>query len=98
MKRGITAALGAVIAMPTFAAARADAWRPPEPARHVQCSGNGDAAQVDFLKKLADGRMAFKISTAADTFHGVADPRNPRYSMEKQVLALGGKRYFCLHE
>ena len=29
---------------------------------------------------------------------GVADPRNPRHSMEKQVLALGGKKYFCLHE
>ena len=69
MKRGITAALGAVIAMPTFAAARADAWRPPEPARHVQCSGNGDAAQVDFLKKLADAQGGYaKVKSFSDSF------------------------------
>ncbi|MBP8779256.1 MAG: hypothetical protein KBH33_06040 [Alicycliphilus sp.] len=97
MKHLVTAALCAAITLPAFATTRADAG-PPDPARHVQCSGNRDAAQVDVLKKRPDGKLQFRISTAADTFHGVADPRNPRYSMEKQVLALGGQKYFCLHD
>lgn len=97
MKPLITAALGAVITLPGFAATQADTW-PPDPARHIQCSGNRDAAQVEALTKRPDGKWRFKVSTATDTFHGVADPRNPRHSMEKQVLALGGKKYFCLHE
>ena len=97
MKQLLTAALGAAIAMQVFAATRVHA-QPANPARHIQCDGNRDAAQVDALKKRPDGRMEFRISTATDTFHGVANPRNPRYSMEKQVLALGGKKYFCLHE
>lgn len=91
------AALGAAIAMPVLAAAPAHA-QPPDPARHIRCEGKADAAQVDALKVLPGGKVEFKISTWTETFRGVADPRNPKYSMAKQVLALGGKKYFCLHD
>ncbi len=97
MKQRLTAALGAAIAMQAFAADEAPA-PPGNPDRYIVCGANADAAQVNALKRLPDGKVAFQISTWADTFHGVADPRRPRYSIEKQVLALAGRKCFCLHE
>ena len=97
MKQLLTAALGAAIAMQALAATRSHA-HPADPALHIQCDGGRDAARLDALNALPDGTMKFRISTATDIFDGVANPRNPKFSMEKQVLALNGKKYFCLHD
>lgn len=99
MKQLLTAALGAAIAMQALAATRSHAHpHPADLARHIQCEGGRDAARLDALNALPDGTMKFRISTATDIFDGVANPRNPKFSMEKQVLALNGKKYFCLHD
>lgn len=67
-----------------------------DPRLLVKCNDQADAARVDYLKDLPDGRVEFKISTYNDSYQGVANPLSPKHSIEKQVLALEGKRYFCL--
>lgn len=68
------------------------------PGQHIQCAAPSEPAQLDELRSLTDGRLAFKVSTFSQAYAGIADPTDPKHSMEKQVLALQGQRHFCLQD
>ncbi|WP_326999081.1 hypothetical protein [Comamonas testosteroni] len=70
----------------------------PNPDQHIQCAAPAEAAQLDELRSLTDGRLVFKVSTFSQAYAGIADPTDPKHSMEKQVLALRGQKYFCLQD
>ena len=69
-----------------------------DPNQHMACTAPAEAARVGELRTLSDGRLAFKVSTFSQTYAGIADPLSPQQSMAKQVVALQGKRFFCLHD
>lgn len=69
-----------------------------DPGQHIACVAPDEPARVDELRSLADGKLAFRISTFSQTYAGIADPSDPKYSMEKQVVALQGQTYFCLRD
>lgn len=64
----------------------------------IKCEAGGDPAKVNWIKNIKDGKVEFNISTSSQTYQGYADPKNPKHSMEKQVLALKGKKEFCLQD
>lgn len=88
----------AIAATASEVASVASANSSPNPGQHIQCAAPSEPAQLDELRSLTDGRLAFKVSTFSQAYAGIADPTDPKHSMEKQVLALQGQKYFCLRD
>lgn len=85
-------------ATPSEVSALASPNSSQNPGQQIQCTAPAEPAQLDELRSLTDGRLAFKVSTFSQAYAGIADPTDPKHSIEKQVLALQGQKYFCLQD